>query len=71
MILRTSFCSCQLSLDPLEPFLTNAVDMQQEIGSRLKYLQRPLLVDADDLSANSGTDAADCPGGKILFDAFG
>ena len=40
--------------DPLDPFLADALDVQEEIGGRLEDLQRPFFVDADDLGGNFG-----------------
>ena len=56
--------------DPLDPFLADPLDVQQEVGGRLEDFQRPFLVDADDLGGQLRPDAADRPGGQILFDAF-
>ena len=57
--------------NPLDPFLADPLDVEQEVGGRLEDFQRPLLVDADDLGGQLRPDAADRPGGQILLDAFG
>ena len=56
--------------DPLDPFLADALDVEEEIGGRLEDFEGPFLVDADDLGGDLRPDAADRPGGQILFDAF-
>ena len=57
--------------DPLDPFLADPLDVEKEVGGRLEDFQRPFLVEGDDLGRQLRPDAADRPGGQILFDAFG
>ena len=56
--------------DSLQPFLADAFDVQQEVGGLLEDFQGALLVDGDDLGGDFRPDAANRPGGQILFDAF-
>ena len=42
----------------------------QEVGGLLEDFEGPFLVDADDLGGDLRPDAADRPGGQVLFDAF-
>ena len=56
--------------NPLDPFLADPLDVEQEVGGRLEDFERPFLVEADDLGRQLRPDAADCPGSQILFDAF-
>ena len=57
--------------DPLDSFVADALDVEQEIGGRLEDFEGPFLVDADDLGRQLRPDAANAPGGQILFDALG
>ena len=56
--------------DPLDPLLADPLDVEKEVRGRLEDFERPFLVEADDLGRQLRPDAADCPGGQILFDAF-
>ena len=56
--------------DPLDPFVADALDVEEEVGGRLEDFEGAFLVDGDDLGGDLRPDAADCPGGQILFDAF-
>ena len=57
--------------DPLDSFVADALDVEQEVGGRLEDFERPFLVDGDDLGGKFRPDAANCPGGEVLFDALG
>jgi hypothetical protein len=70
MILRTSFCSCQLWRIRLTRSLPIPLMYSRKSGAVLEDFQGPFLVDADDLGGQLRPDAADRPGGQILFDAF-
>ena len=56
--------------NPLDPLVADALDMKQEVRGRLEDFEGAFLVDADDLGGDLRPDAADCPGGQILFNAF-
>ena len=71
MILRTSFCSCQLWRIRLTRSCPIPLMCRRKSGCCVEDLQRPFLVDADDLGGQLRPDAADRPRGQVLLDAFG
>ncbi len=68
--MRTSFCSCQLCPDSFESLGADAFDVQEQVGVILEDVERPLLVDGNDVSGELRADAANGPRSEVLFDAF-
>ena len=53
--------------DPLDPFLADPLDVEEEVRGRLEDFQRPFLVDGDDLG---GESSARCCGSPRRPDTF-
>ena len=70
MILRTSFCSCQLSRIRLSRSCADALDMEKGIRGFLKDVEGAFVINGDDCGGQFRPDAADRTRGQILLDPF-